>query len=182
MKKSQVYLVYPILAIVAIMLSFDTSWGQQTKLIVRAKAKDAKFIGESFGGAVITVKNSVTGKVLAKGNTSGGTGDTTKIMQTPLVRGSSISDSNTAKFETSINIEEPTLVTIEAEAPYSIESSKIKVSTQVWLLPGKDIIGDGIILEVPGFSVSIKSPAKDSKVKLSGDKISVPIIVSVAMM
>ncbi|MBF0474131.1 MAG: hypothetical protein HQK93_10460 [Nitrospirae bacterium] len=137
--------IFPIVLIAALALSIDPVSAVQTKLIVRAKAYDAKFMGESFGGVLVIIKDSA-GHILAKGNTIGGSGDTKKIMQTPVVRGSSISDSNTAKFETSINIEEPTLLTIEAEAPYSIEQSKIKLSTQVWLLPGKDIVGDGIML------------------------------------
>ncbi|MBF0472246.1 MAG: hypothetical protein HQK93_00695 [Nitrospirae bacterium] len=176
------FIIIPIILIAVAGFSIETAQAVQTKLTVRAKAYDAKFIGESFGGANITIKDSMTGKVLAKGSTSGGTGDTKKIMQTPNIRGISITDANTAKFEASINIEEPTLLTIEAEAPYSIEQSKIKTSTQVWLLPGKDIIGDGIILEFHGFSVSIKSPSKDFKVKLSGGKASVPISAAIFMM
>lgn len=182
MIRLNLYFIYSIITIAALAITIGSANAKETKLIVRAKAKDAKFIGESFGGALITITNSKTGKILSKGDTSGKTGDTKKIMQSSISRGQCITDDDTAKFETSINIEEPTLVTIEAEAPYTVKQSKIKVSTQVWLIPGKDIIGDGIILEIPGFSVSIKSPSNDLKVKLIGDNAKIPISAAIYMM
>jgi hypothetical protein len=39
-----------------------------------------------MGGALITIKDVHTGEVLAQGRTAGGTGDTTRIMKTPVVR------------------------------------------------------------------------------------------------
>ena len=38
-----------------------------TDIVVRAKARDAKFIGSSIGGAFIRIREADTGKVLAEG-------------------------------------------------------------------------------------------------------------------
>ena len=54
-----------------------------TKIIVRAKAKDAKFIGSSVGSAMIIIRNAETNEILAKGKTIGSTGNTSLIMKTP---------------------------------------------------------------------------------------------------
>lgn len=63
-----------------------------------------------------------------------------------------------SKFETDLALEKPTFVEIEATAPYAQGQSHATVSTQVWIIPGKDITGDGIILEVPGFAVDVVAP------------------------
>ena len=47
------------------VLSFGISEAVQTKLVVRAKSKDAKFVGSKMGGAVVVVRDSESGKVLA---------------------------------------------------------------------------------------------------------------------
>ncbi len=132
--------------------------GQATKVIVRAKAKDAKFIGTSVGGAFIKIKDFDTGELLASGLTKGSTGNTGLLMRQEHNRYTQLSDDQTAKFEASLDIEEPTFVTIEAHAPYTKKQARVVASTQLWLIPGKDITGDGIILEIPGFIIDILSP------------------------
>lgn len=129
-----------------------------TTIIVRAKAKDAKFIGSSIGGAGILIKESLTGKILAEGVTSGSTGSTDKIMKQAPGRFQEISDDETASFKTTLVLRKPVLVTIEGFAPLAYPQARIKVSTQLWLIPGKHILGDGIVLEFPGLVVSIEQP------------------------
>lgn len=131
---------------------------QSTKLVVRAKAKDAKFIGSSVGGAMILVRNADTGEILAQGLTSGSTGNTNLIMSTPQERHTRLADERTAKFETELELTEPTFVTIEAHAPYTKPGNRVAASTQAWLIPGRDMVGDGVILEIPGFVVDILNP------------------------
>jgi hypothetical protein len=131
---------------------------QETKLVVRAKAKDAKFIGSSMGGAFVVVKHAETGEILAKGKTAGSTGDTQQIMNTPKTRDLQLSTQGAAKFETTLQLDEPTFVTIEATAPYAQAQSHVTSSTQLWMIPGKDITGDGVLLEIPGFAVDVLSP------------------------
>jgi hypothetical protein len=168
-------LVFGIL--LAGVLSFGISEAVQTKLVIRAKSKDAKFVGTKMGGAHVVVKDSETGKVLAEGLTAGDTGDSNKIMNEPKTRFGMIAD-GAAMFETSIDIAEPRLITIEVEAPYVDRTNMIKSSTQMWLIPGKDIVGEGVIIEVPGFSVIAKSP---EEVKLTDNKAAIPINAQIVM-
>jgi hypothetical protein len=154
----------------------------ETRMIVRAKSKDAKFIGTSMGGAWVVIRESETGKVLAQGMTEGGTGDTRRIMVEPGKRGVPLSDPTTAKFEAKIDIAEPLLVTVEVQAPYGQRHSTVKSSTQIWLLPGKDLLGDGVILEVPGIAIDILSPQSPEQVTLVDQKAVVPIKANVVMM
>lgn len=127
-------------------------------LVIRAKAKDAKFIGSSIGGARIVVREALTERILAEGFTSGSTGDTERIMTPPHSRDMPLADEQTAAFTARLKLEKPTLVTIEGFAPWHQPQARIKVQTQLWLIPGKDIDGDGIILEFPGFVVNILNP------------------------
>lgn len=131
---------------------------QETSVMIRAKAKDAKFIGSSIGGAKIIVRNNLTGEILAEGTTKGSTGNTEKIMKEDWKRRQDLSEENTAGFLAELDLEEPTFVTVEAYAPINKKQATVKSSTQLWLIPGKDILGDGIVLEIPGFVVDILSP------------------------
>lgn len=166
-------------SIIFILLIFFAGPGislfaQETEVMVRVKAKDAKFIGTSMGGAKVIIKDSNTGKILAEGLTSGSTGNTEKIMETPVTRGAHLSEGNTAGFLAKLDIEKPVLVTVEAFAPGSAD---IKSSTQLWVLPGKDITGDGLVIEIPGFIVDVLSPqaheriGKDNKIDITANII-----------
>ena len=164
------------------MFLVGVSEGTQTTVTVRVKSMDAKFIGTPMGGALVVIKDAETGEVLAKGLTMGGTGDTQKIMVEPIRRGVPITDNTAAKYETAIDISEPKLVTIEVYAPYAQRQSMIKNTSQVWLIPGKNILGDGLIIEVAGFSVNVMTPQTHEMLKLVGGKIKVPIRANVVMM
>ncbi len=160
------------------ILFFGIAEAEQTKVIVRAKSKNAKFIGTSMGGASVVIRESETGKVLAEGSTSGATGNTKVIMVEPWQRGARLTDSYTARFETVVDIAEPTFVTIEVEAPNVQKPNTITSSTQVWLIPGRDLTGDGIIVEVPGFSISAQAP---SVIKSTGHTTSIPVRARIVM-
>jgi hypothetical protein len=154
----------------------------ETRVVVRAKSKDAKFIGTSMGGAQVTIRRSDDGRILAQGRTQGGTGDTTRLMVEPLQRGRPLADATAAKFEASIDIDEPTLVTIEAEAPSAQRQSLITSSTEIWLIPGKHVLGDGVILEIPGLAVDVLTPQTPEDVALRDQKAVIPITANVVMM
>lgn len=154
MKKTYLYLIILwLLASTAI-----TAFAKPTRLVVRAKAKDAKFIGSSIGGARIIVRDAVSGSLLAEGFTEGSTGNTQKIMEQPHARHQQLSDEETAAFTTTIDIDKPTLLTIEGYGPWPQPQARIQVQSQLWLIPGKDIAGDGLVLEFPGFVVNVLSP------------------------
>lgn len=151
---------------VGLMLAQATLAQAPTKLVVRAKAKDAKFIGSSIGGALVVVRDVLTGEVLAKGQTWGSTGNTMQIMQTPVERGARLSDENTARFEANIFIKEPTRVRIEVTAPVNAPQAAVYASTELWMIPGKHIEGDGVVLEIPGFIVDILAPQRHEFISL----------------
>ncbi len=153
---------------------------QDTKIIVRTKAKDAKFIGTSMGGSLIMIKDATTGEILTKGLTKGGTGNTDLIMNTPKERYLKIADAASA-FETTLSIAKPQFVTIEAHAPVNQKNSSVFAQTQVWLIPGKHIDGDGIILEIPGFVIEGLYPQTHQGFSIENDK-SIELKANMVMM
>jgi len=138
-----------------------------TRVIVRAKAKDAKFIGSSIGGAQIIVRDKATGEILAKGVTEGSTGNTKLIMNTPKARDLQIAEKSTAKFEAALALTEPTFITIEATAPMNQKQAAVTATTELWVIPGKDILGDGIVIEIPGFVVNVLAPRTHQSISLA---------------
>ncbi len=131
---------------------------QKTQLMVRALAGDAKFIGPYMGGAKIVVRDAETREILDSGRTKGSTGNTQTIVLNPKERYERISDENTAGFTAQLDIEEPTFVTVEVLAPASAKQSRLVSATQLWMIPGKDILDEGLIIDVPGFVVSVTAP------------------------
>jgi hypothetical protein len=146
-----------ILLTLLLALSFTVS-ATETKLMVRAKAKDAKFIGSSIGGAYVIVRNSTNNKILAEGITTGSTGNTDLIMKTPIGRNTQLTDDKTAGFLAVVDIDEPTFVRVEVFSPYNKKNAQVHASTELWLIPGKDILGDGVVVEIPGFIIDILTP------------------------
>ena len=146
-----------LIALLLIALSFS-SFAIDTKVIVRAKAKDAKFIGSSIGGAYVIIRNTLNNEILAEGLTSGSTGNTDLIMKTAKERKMMISDEKTAAFTATIDIDQPTFVSVEVIAPVNSKDARVQSTTELWLIPGKHILGDGIVVEIPGFVVDILNP------------------------
>lgn len=130
---------------------------QPTEIVVRAQAKDAKFIGTSMGGAKIVIRQADTGEILAQGLTEGSTGNTEAIMMQAKERHSRIAE-DAAAFQTTLSLIQPVFVTIEAQAPFNQKEARVVAQTQLWLIPGKHMNEEGIILEIPGFVVEAFSP------------------------
>jgi len=87
-------------------------------------------------------------------------------MKQPLFRRRPLADDKTAKFEASLNITEPTFLDIDVIAPVNRRNGIIKAKTQTWLVPGRDIVGDGIIVEIPGFVLDIINPTTHETAQL----------------
>lgn len=136
-----------------LLLLAASARAEPTHVMIRAQALDAKFIGDHMGGVAVTLTDARTGHVLAKGLTRGGTGDTGRIMKTPRTRGLEITDSATAGFEATLDLKEPTLVRADAVGPIGKPGASIKVSSSLWILPGRDILGDGWVLSFPGLVI-----------------------------
>lgn len=156
--------------IAAFVCSAIIASATETKIMIRAKARDAKFIGSSLGGAYVIIRNKANQQILAEGKTSGSTGNTDLIMKVAKTRESSIVDAQTAGFLAKVDINEPTFVSIEVVSPINSKQAQAKVSTELWLIPGKDILGDGIILEIPGFIIDILKPRTHQYISLKAIK------------
>ncbi|HEY6000835.1 MAG TPA: hypothetical protein VI078_16230 [bacterium] len=154
----------------------------ETRIIVRARTTDAKFIGTSMGGARVTIRRADTGAVLASGLTQGATGDTRRILTEPPPRGQPITDLTTAAFEARLDLEEPTFVTVEVSGPMGHPRSAASSTIQAWLIPGKHVLGDGFVVEIHGFVVAIARPGAGETVALADGKARVPLAASVVMM
>ena len=167
-----------VLFVSLLTLFVFNGYSQGVNIIVRAKAKDAKFIGSGIGGASVIIRNAATGEILAKGKTTGIAGNTELIMSTPKGRYTEITDDKTAKFQAHLDITEPTFVTIEAIAPVNRKNAAVNSQTQLWLIPGKDLVGEGIILEIPGFILDVLYPQTHQIIKSAAvvdNKINVKI-------
>ena len=152
-----------LLGFIIILYANATTLAIPTTITVRVKSKDAKFVGTSMGGALITIEDVDTGKLLAKGTTTGTTGNTSTIMKTPITRGMPISDEKSSKYTATIDIDEPTLVKVTAYGPLAQRQSANKVSATQWVIPGKHITGgDAWMMELPGFVVDILTPPTHS--------------------
>ena len=152
-----------------------------TDVIVRVRSKDAKFIGTSMGGCLITIKDTATGELLASGKTAGSTGDTDLLMKSDHQRGKALSDLKAGKFTATLDIDEPTLVEIAASGPLAQRQATSRVSLTQWILPGKPITaGDAIMLEMPGFVVDVLGPP--AHIKLAGAPQKITIKANVTMM
>ena len=131
----------------------------KTKLRVRAVSCDAKVIGSLVGGCRVTVRETETGRVLAQGLHLGGSGDTRSIMESSIRRSPRVFDTpGTACFETELDLSEPTAVEITVEGPLACSHALQRASKTTVLLPGEDVTGEGIVLELNGFIVDIMQP------------------------
>lgn len=125
-----------------------------TEVVVRVISQDAKFIGDSTGGVEAVLRDAKTRKVLARGVTAGGTGDTRAIMQ-PAGRSSPRSSSDAAKSVLTIDIDQPVLVDLEVQGPRGRPGSAVRIVSQRWIMPGQHVnIGDGWVVELPGLAIS----------------------------
>jgi len=159
---SRVVLVFLVSAHIIFPLTSPSFAAEKvpTKIIVRVVAKDSKAIGSGVGGAFVRIKNLETGEVLAQGKQEGGTGDTERIMVRPRRRGEMIyGTSGAAFFQAEIPLDRPTQVEIYTEAPLAYPHSIQQGSKTVTVIPGKHILGEGVIIELDGLIVNILDPS-----------------------
>ena len=154
--------VFSLLAIPGVA----SSQAPPTQVMVRVTSHDAKIIGSGVGGATVTIRDAVTGQVLALGIQEGSTGDTRRIMTEPRVRGGTVyATEGAAGFLATLELDEPTLVEISAEGPLGTPHASQRASKTMLLVPGKDVLGEGVILELMGFTVVLEAPSDMESVK-----------------
>lgn len=151
---------------------------EPTEITVRVLGK---FIGSSMGGVRIVLRDVDTGEILAQGVTTGGTGDTDRIMHEDKGRRTVLSDDSAARFTATIDISEPRLIQAEAFGPLAQRQSANRTAQTQWVVPGEHITGgDGWVLELPGYVVDVLAPP--AHVKLPADTTEVVLRANVALM
>jgi hypothetical protein len=146
---------------------FAQTGGKETKVMIRAIARDAKVIGEHVGGARITIRDVSTGKILAEGMQKAGTGDTDLIMKKPRVRGATVYGTPDASgFLAVLTLDKPTVVEVSAEGPLGSPQATQRATTTMLLVPGEDVLGEGVLLELHGFIVKTLAPQLDGQAKI----------------
>lgn len=137
----------------------DLSKPLDTRVVTHVVTHDAKLIGTAVGGVRVSIRDVVTGKILADGIQNGGTGDTKRIMQDTRKRGDTIfTAADGARYEASVSIATPTYVDVLAEGPLGYPDQLVRASKRVLLLPGRNIGGDGIVLEMNGYIIDLMGP------------------------
>jgi len=131
-----------------------------TRVLVRVVAHDAKIIGSGVGGARVVIRDPATGAVLAEGIQQGGTGDTQALVNQPVVRGEPIYDTRgAALFTADLKLDEPKVLEFVGEGPLGYEHAMQRVSKTMLVVPGEDILGNGVLLELNGFIVELLEPS-----------------------
>ncbi|MFO7563909.1 MAG: hypothetical protein R6X02_14780 [Enhygromyxa sp.] len=126
----------------------------ETQLEVRMINVGSKFLGDSVGGARVTIIDPDTNAVLAQGVTQGTTGDTELIMTDRQPHHASVVTADAAVFSTTLDLDRPRVVRVEATGPLDHPQALQTTTTTALLLPGRDRTGaQGIVLEVTGLIV-----------------------------
>jgi hypothetical protein len=132
---------------------------EPTEITIRVLSRDAKFIGSSMGGMRIVLRDAHTGAILAAGATSGGTGDTKRLMHADGGRRQTLADASAASYSVTLDLEEPRLIEVEAFGPMAQLQAAQRVSSTQWVIPGRHLSGgDGWVLEMRGFAVDVLAP------------------------
>lgn len=139
------------LLLLASTLIPSLSYAQTTQIMIRAMANDAKYIGTSVGGVRVMVKDAETDELLDEGWINGGTGDTDRLIKNPIHHGDLLTDESTAGYLATVDIDTPRLIKITVLGPYAYRQSLQEASITTWIIPGKDLLGDGITIKMPGF-------------------------------
>lgn len=157
-------------ALLNLVLPVCTTYAQQqgvpTRVMVRAIANDAKVIHDGVGGARITIRDISNGQILSQGIQTGSSGDTEKIMRQPHIRGAVKFDTpGTAGYLATIWLDRPTMVEITAEGPLDPVHATQRTSKTMLLVPGVDVVGEGVIMTINGFVVDLLSPDEEVTVR-----------------
>ena len=156
-----------IVPLIALMAMSAPALAEPTPVTVRVISADAKFVGDTMGGARVTLRDASTGRLVARGVTEGTTGDTDLIMKATGRSPVRASD-GAAAYSVTLDIDRPTLVNREVEGPLSRPGSIIKVSSQRWLMPGEAVTsGNGWMVELPGLAITPEVSVSDDRLEIA---------------
>ena len=155
-----------IALLAALGLTAASAEATDTRVTVHVLSHDAKLIGDLAGGCAITIRDAATGRILAEGIQTGGTGSTDKIIRVPWARGEArLNTEGAAGFTTTLDLDRPTRVLVEARGPLGFRTSEFSASRILLLLPGHHLEGDGIVLELQGLIVNLQEPDPEDRLE-----------------
>ena len=132
-----------------------------TQIDVRVIAKGGKYLGDDIGGALVTVHDVRTGELLARGTTSGGSGEAT-LMSVCVTQAEVLPVEGASVFTATLDLDEPRLIRVTAYGPLAAQQSANTATLTQWVSPGKDVTGGaqggGFLLEISGLVVQILNP------------------------
>lgn len=153
---------------------------ERTDVDVRVLARGAKFLGGYDASVAVVLTDADTGQVLARGMTSGGTGDTARIMAAAGPGERVSSSEGSAVFRASLELDRPRRVTASVTGPLSQPQATAVAASTRWVLPGRHLTaGDGWRLELAGLIVDLASPMAYQQVKAG---TTLPVRASVTLL
>lgn len=161
-----------------------------TSLTIRVQARGGKFLGDDIGGASVTVRDVLTGRLLASGVTGGDSGQliaadkatvaeiaaaSKSVIVTP---GKSpavnwlVAEPTTSRFVADLDLDRPTLLEIAAFGPLGGLQSAQRTMVHAWVAPGEPPPAEpGLVLELPGLLVQVLQPPTHTALKQAGTKV-----------
>ncbi|HYR10984.1 MAG TPA: hypothetical protein VEQ60_24605 [Longimicrobium sp.] len=146
----------------------------ETRVLVRVQAKGGKFIGPDGGYSLVTLREVVTGEILAQRIATGGSGNLSttftpgasrEVIVTPRAAGDTVqwlsapAGQSTAGLLATLDLHRPTLVEFSATTLSDGIPNGHGVKQQMWLTPGVHLDREpGVVLVIPGLNVQILAP------------------------
>jgi hypothetical protein len=128
---------------------------EPTRVDVHVVARDAKLVGSAVGGAQVTIRDAESGEVLSEGVHEGGTGDTGLIMGARERHANVFTTPGAAVYSAQLAFDAPRMITVEATGPLDFPQARTSAATTLLVMPGEDVTGDGVVLELWGYIVEI---------------------------
>ncbi len=154
-----------------------------TNVLVRVQAKGGKFLGPDAGYSRVTLRDAVSGTVLAQGLAQGDSGQLSGgftpaatrqaivtaefgtqtllwLSATPEPPQSPPTHTTSAGLVAQLELDAPTLVEFTAEALANGVPNGHAVTQTMWVAPGADLRREpGVVLVMPGVNVQILTPS-----------------------
>ena len=152
-----------------------------TEIRVHVLARGGKYLGDDIGGARVTIRDALSGEVLASGVTRGGSGPA-DLMTVKQARTTPLPTDGASVFTTTLDLAEPRLLEFEAYGPLAAQGSVQRVTSTEWVLP-QPFTADGnrVTLELAGLNVDIRDPQTHFLPKTK-PPLPIPFRVNVTMM
>jgi len=159
----------------------STNTKTTTNITVRVQARGGMFLGpDSYGGAIITIRDFESKKELANGFTDNGdsgsrlTSYASTVSPSPIVTPGETptiywvsAAASTVNYSVALKLDKPTLLEFMARIPLPDEQADQYYSVTQWVIPGKDLtVAAGFVIEIPGLWVQPEIIRHNKEVKV----------------